>query len=719
VNPVEPLPRSRRRRTTVLLGGVLLLLIAAATAAAVWWWGLPIREDSSLEADWAADVVVLAGDGVAGTRDDYAFRARFSDPFGIALAADGTVYIADGVDAHRIRRLTPDGLVSTVAGGSRGFADGSGATARFDTPSGMAIAPDGSLYVADTGNNRIRRVTPDGHVTTVAGDGTAGYRDGPAAQARFNGPVDVAVDGTGRVIVADTYNHCVRAIEPEGSVTTIAGCVTAGWMDGAAMEARFDTPSGVALDASGVIYVADTGNDVVRRIDNAHGVATHGWPGSVPLVRPLGIAIADDGAVYVTDDRGRLVEMAPDGAMRVIAGSRPGFADGAGEHARFRRPAAVAASAPGRLVVADTGNALIRLVTAHARREMPLPRSPRIAPRFDATAFGWRPLLWPVEPMDGPHEVAGTLGEARGGEGAERLHTGVDVRAEQGTPVLAVRSGTVSSPIATGDFGSLNEWMRVGALTYVHVRAGRTRRGDIVDPARFVPSYDESGRLVRVRVKRGATFITGDVLGSVNAFNHVHLNVGWPGEEYNPLQFRLVQFDDGVPPTIAAGGVRLYDEHGTPLTRRVRGRLVLTGKVRIVVDAWDQADGSRPGRRLGLYELGYQVLHADGTPAPGFDQTRQTMRFDRHATDPEAARLVYAQGSGIPFYGRRATRFLYVITNTFREGIAASGFWDTADLAPGDYTLRVRAADFHGNEAISHRDVPLTIASSEAPTSTP
>jgi hypothetical protein len=194
-----------------------------------------------------------------------------------------------------------------------------------------------------------------------------------------------------------------------------------------------------------------------------------------------------------------------------------------------------------------------------------------------------------------------------------------------------------------------------------------------------------------VRAKRGAEFRTGDVIGTVNPFNHVHLNVGWPGEEINPLTFRLPQFEDHVRPTIARGGVLLYDEQFHPLTRRERGRAIVSGRVQVVVDAWDQADGSRPNRRLGLYELGYQVLNRDGSPAAGFEQPRITIRYDRLNADSDAPRLVYAAGSGIPFYGQRRTRFLYVVTNTYQGGLASPGTWDTTTLPPGDYTLRVRA----------------------------
>jgi hypothetical protein len=364
---------------------------------------------------------------------------------------------------------------------------------------------------------------------------------------------------------------------------------------------------------------------------------------------------------------------------------------------------------PGRLVVADAGNALLRLVEATSQRQPHLPVSPRVQPQFDVETFASQPLLWPVAPMDGPFEIAGTIGEARGSDGADRFHAGIDVRVDEGTFVRAVRDGRVESPLATGEFGSLSEWLRVGPVAYVHVRVGRNVRNELIDQARFVATRDEKSRVTRVRAKRGAEFRTGDVIGTVNPFNHVHLNVGWPGEEINPLTFRLPQFEDHVRPTIARGGVLLYDEQFHPLTRRERGRAIVSGRVQVVVDAWDQADGSRPNRRLGLYELGYQVLNRDGSPAAGFEQPRITIRYDRLKADSDAPRLVYAAGSGIPFYGQRRTRFLYVVTNTYQGGLASPGTWDTTTLPPGDYTLRVRAADIRGNEALVNRDLPVTI----------
>jgi sugar lactone lactonase YvrE/murein DD-endopeptidase MepM/ murein hydrolase activator NlpD len=684
-----------------LLRLTVIVTIAIAVTAAVfaWRWRATGRPPAPLEPGWEAVVVTIAGADAT---------ARLADPFGVAAAADGTWFVADGGVEPRILRISPDRAMRTAAGGVRGFADGDGTEARFDSPSGLAIDPDGVLYVADTANHAIRRIAGS-HVTTLAGDGVAGDTDGPGRQARFNGPIGLAIDRHGRVIVADTYNDRIRAISRDGVVTTVAGGAGSGSDDGAADQARFDTPCGVAVDADGNIYVADSGNGTIRRIDSGGTVSTLAWDVDGTSLRPVGIALDPSGTLYITDERGRIVELTPGLRARTVAGTLPGFRDGAGGEARFRRLGGLAVAGGGWFVVADAGNGAMRMVAARSRLPLLLPPSPLFHPAFDRDAFARRPLLWPITPMDGPHEVTGTMGEARGVEGGERFHAGIDVRIEAGTLVRAVRDGTVTSPIATGDFGSLNEWLRIGSINYVHVRAGRTRSAAMVEHDGFIGGFDGEGKLARVRVRRGTRFKAGDVIASGNPFNHVHLNVGWPGEEINPLSLRLLQFEDTVPPTIAAGGIQLYDDTWKPFPRRRRTPPLVSGRVRIVVDAWDQADGNRPNRRLGLYSLGYQILKADGTAVPGFERPRATIEFDRLAVQPDAPTLVYAPGSGIPFYRGRRTRFRYIVTNTFKAGAAAEGFWDTSALFPGTYVIRIHARDVRGNDATANRDLRVVV----------
>ena len=691
------------RRATAI---VALVIALGAAGVAAWLWRYRTRKPA-LEAGWTAVATVLAGTGEVGVRDGHASDARFSDPFGIAIGRDGSIYVAD---LHRIRRIAASGEVTTFAGTIQGYADGSADRARFDTLSALAVAADGTIYAADTGNNAIRRITVDGTVSTVAGGQEPGYRDGPGADALFNGPIGVAVDPVGRVIVADAYNDRIRAILPDGTVATLAGSGRRGILDGPLTDAQFDTPCGVAVDSRGAIYVADTGNGVVRVVWPEGVVSTVGPPPPYGLVRPAGIAVDASGVIFVTDDRGRVIEMTPAAVARTLVGSRPGFANGSGEASRFRSPAGLAIAGTGRLIVADSRNALVRSVAAPSRVGLTAPASPRIIPRFDPEVFALDGLLWPLFPMEGPFEITGTLGEARGGEGSERFHAGLDIHAPDGTPVVAVRDGVITSPLGAADFGSLNESVRIGDIAYVHIRVGRFARDEIIADPRFVADYDDAGKLAGIRVKRGARFSAGEVIGSANRFNHVHMNIGWPGEEYNPLRFQLVQFQDTTPPSIRRGGIQLFDEGGNPIRKKQKGRIVLTGRVNIVVDAWDQVDGNERRRRLGLYELGYQVLRKDGSPVPGFEVPHATIRFDRLLPDDEAARIVYWSGSGIPFFVGRSTRFFYAVTNTFKGGVASRGLWDTSALEPGDYTLRVIAADVNGNQAAANRDLPVTLA---------
>jgi sugar lactone lactonase YvrE len=147
-----------------------------------------------------------------------------------------------------------------------GYADGPAAEAQFNGPRGVAVDAKGNVYVADTGNHRIRMISPAGQVTTLAGGSEPGYKDGKGSEARFNYPADIAADAAGNLYVADTANHCIRKITPEGVVTTLAGNGKPGDTDGPLAEAQFRAPEGVAVDSQGNVYVADTGNQRIRKI---------------------------------------------------------------------------------------------------------------------------------------------------------------------------------------------------------------------------------------------------------------------------------------------------------------------------------------------------------------------------------------------------------------------------------------------------------------------
>jgi sugar lactone lactonase YvrE len=713
-------PQTRRRRIVFILFTALIIFLAALAALFAYWrWR---ERPLPTSAGWRARVSTYAGDGAPGTRDDaHAAQARFADPFGVAVDREGNVFVADAGSGNRIRKVTPQGAVSTLAGGAEGFADGAGSAASFNTPSALALDRAGNIYVADTGNNRIRKIAPDGTVSTLAGDGVSGYRDGRGAQAEFNAPVGVAVDEHGNVYVADTYNDRIRLVTTEGEVKTVAGAGSPGYADGDANAARFDTPSGITVAANGDLFVADTGNDRLRRVTRSGQVSTVNLMdanrNAVELHAPVGLALTHDNFLYVTEQsRGRIWQVAPDGTARLVAGVGSGFADGDGQtSARFNQPAGVAVDRLGALYVADAANYLVRkLVNADKTKEGEASVNvERLLPQLDAETLGIERLPYPLDPQDGRHEVAATMGEARGSydskDSRDHLHAGIDVTGNMGAIVRSVFDEKVAGVISNWNFGGLSEGVRVGAFTYYHVRVGRDVNDKMFDDPRFVPVYDEQGKLARVRVRRGARFRVGDTLGTVNRMYHVHLNFGPPGNEINPLFLPLVNFSDTRAPQIASGGIQLFDASGNELKEKRGGRLVVRGSVSVVADAVDQVDGNAARRRLGLYKLGFQILGADGSPAQGFAEPRTGIEFDRLPPQRDAAKIAYADKSGISVYSDEPTQFLYVVTNTVRHGRAEAGLWDSSALPEGDYILRVVASDYAGNVATTNRDVPITI----------
>jgi hypothetical protein len=216
-----------------------------------------------------AIVTTLAGSTTPGASDGSGAGASFNGPYGIAVDASGNIYVAD-IDNHLIRKITAAGVVTTFAGSTTpGSADGTGAGAAFNQPYGVALDTNGNVYVADRSNHMIRKITPAGVVTTLAGSTTPGSSDGTGAGASFKSPNAVALDASGNVYVADRGNHMIRKISPAGVVTTLAGSTTSGASDGTGSGASFTNPTGLALDANGTIYVADRNNNMIRKMTPA------------------------------------------------------------------------------------------------------------------------------------------------------------------------------------------------------------------------------------------------------------------------------------------------------------------------------------------------------------------------------------------------------------------------------------------------------------------
>ncbi len=265
-------------------------------------------------------VSTVAGSGIPGFSDGVGIAAQFALPTGVAVDSKGNVYIAD-YDNHRIRKMTPSGLVSTLAGnGTIGFAEGVGSGARFKNPSGISVDALGNVYVADQGNHRIRKITPAGLVSTLAGNGKSGFSDGHGASAQFAYPTGVAVDSKGNVYVADRDNHRIRKVTAEGLVSTLAGNGEAGYAEGTGTPALLNAPNGVAVDAGGTVYVAEFMGNRIRKISS-------------------------------------------EGIVSTLAGNGvPGYNDGIGTAALFNHPAGIEIDVIGNVYVADAGNSCIRLI---------------------------------------------------------------------------------------------------------------------------------------------------------------------------------------------------------------------------------------------------------------------------------------------------------------------------------------------------------------------
>lgn len=717
-----------RRRSRWLIAIIVALLLAALLGTLGFFLYQRLWREKPRRTVFGERYVVttLAGDGSPGFNDGALNQARFADPFGIAIDSKGSLYVADAGENNRIRRITPEGVVTTLAGAEEGFQDGQGTNARFNTPSALAIDAQDNLYVADTGNNAIRKVTPEGVVTTIAGSSAAGYRDGPARDAQFNAPVGVAVDAEGNVYVADTYNDRIRKVSKEGEVTTVAGgAVSPGYADGPAMSAGFDTPCGLVIAPTGELYIADTGNNAIRKLTKEGEVTTIASAAPLAdnqslLFAPTGLALTHDGILYATaNDRGRVAQIWPDGKVSAAAGAGSGFSDGEGNAARFNSPTGIALDGRGALYVADSANYLVRklILPEELKAQGGAQAAERqatgdVLPRLTRETVGVAQFPWPVDPQRRWHEVTATLGEVRGnyeGEARDHLHSGIDIQGAMGAVVRAVYDEKVSDPLANWGFGDLGEGLRLHLMTYVHMRVGRSQQEKPFDDARFVSVPGQENKPARIRIRRGTRFRVGDALGTINRMYHVHLNYGPSGAQANPLVLPFIDFRDSISPRIERDGIRLFNQSGERLEEKRQGRLLVRGDVQIVVEAYDQVDDNAPRRRLGLYKLGYQILRADGTPAPGFEGPRINIEFNRLPPQRDAVRLAYWDASGITVYGSATTRFLYVVTNTLRDGRAEAGAWRASELPQGDYILRVYGADYAGNEISAERDLPIRI----------
>lgn len=404
--------------------------------------GAALSEAADAGSDYATPYyfATLAGSGAPGATNGTGTAAWFNGPVDVALAPDGDVYVADSGN-HVIRRITPTGVVTTFAGspGAMGSTNGTGSAARFSFPSGLAIDANGNVFVSDSGNETIRKITPAGVVSTLAGQpGFSGSENGVGPAARFYNPRGLVVDAAGTLFVADSFNHRIRRISPAGNVTTFAGQGTAGSANGTGTGAQFNYPYGLALNASGTLFVADRQNHTIRVVTAAGVVTTlagqagmfgtqDGTGGNARFNEPFDVALDSEGNLYIADQDNNLIRKAtPAGHVTTLAGLAgvSGSTDGRGRQARFNTPIGIAVDSRGNVYVADAGSQRIRRSVSAPTIVAPPPNltialggraqlSATILSDFGTTSFHWVKDGTPmVHAGSTPNPVNGPVGLA-------------------------------------------------------------------------------------------------------------------------------------------------------------------------------------------------------------------------------------------------------------------------------------------------------------------
>lgn len=331
------------------------------------------------------EVETLAGSGVSGYRDGEGKDAQFDWPTGMAIDDAGNLYITD-FNNHRIRKISPKGKVTTLAGsGLPGYMNGPGDKAQFSDPNGLTIGANGNLFVVDGKNHRVRKISPDGTVSTFAGSGIPGYLDGPRKVARFNYPTGITIDKGGTLYIADRGNHTLRMVTPDGIVSTVAGNGRPGYMDGIGRDAQFHDLINLINDGEGNLYVGDSFNNVIRKVTQKGEVTTFAGkslPGkadgpkeSALFKWPTGVAIDNLGNIYIADSSNNNIrKIDGKGNVSTLAGiGYPGFADGPKRIAHFKFPTGIMVDRMGNVYVSDSGNHRIRKITTGERIMAMLP----------------------------------------------------------------------------------------------------------------------------------------------------------------------------------------------------------------------------------------------------------------------------------------------------------------------------------------------------------
>jgi sugar lactone lactonase YvrE len=319
----------------------------------------------------------IAGDGTYGSKDDVAAQATFRYPLGSAKDASGNIYVADA-GSHSIRKISASGIVSTFAGsanGEKGTVNGKGTAARFNYPTSVAIDVSGNIYVADQLNNMIRKITSDGNVSTFAGNVNSGSTDAKGTNARFTQPYGIAFNRNGDLFVADTYNNKLRKVARDGTVTTVAGSGAPGHDNGEAINATLNLPKSLAIDGGGDIYITEEGNNTVRKITAADNKVSDFANG--PFIKPVGITLDNSSNVYVSSaDLFTIYKFRPNGSLEdaelpFSGGKFKGNTNGTDTLTTYRGSMGLFYDGDNHIIVSDPASYQIRKVAVNGYRVSP------------------------------------------------------------------------------------------------------------------------------------------------------------------------------------------------------------------------------------------------------------------------------------------------------------------------------------------------------------
>lgn len=328
---------------------------------------VPVASETMKKVGLEGIVTIFAGTGTAGGFDAYRTSATFNLPRYPAFDSAGNMYVSEW-SGHRVRKITPDGTVTTLAGnGTAGASNGQGTLASFNSPGRVAIAPNNDLYLSDFYNQRIRKITSGGLVSTFAGSGITGFANGVGTAASFNGPGCVVMDASGNLYVGDFYNSAIRKITSAGTVSTFAGCGSASFAEGNGSSAAFNNLHQIAFDNQGNLLVADTLNHRIRKITPDGTVSTFAGNGVAACIdgsalyaafqEPTGVVVDALGTVYVADRSASRIRMISNGFVTTIAGNgSANVVEGTGYAASLLKPDGLALDASGNLYIGSYGD---------------------------------------------------------------------------------------------------------------------------------------------------------------------------------------------------------------------------------------------------------------------------------------------------------------------------------------------------------------------------